>query len=283
MRILVTGSSGMLGRTLARRLHQRDHTLILADSSSFDITDSHATHQAIREAKPDLVIHSAAMTAVDKCESEVETAFAVNALGSAHVAAATYRAGAKLIALSTDYVFDGDNPHPYVETDAIGPKTVYGKSKWAGEEAIRAHCPDHLILRVAWLYGAGGPSFVHTMLRLGTKPGDALKVVDDQRGNPTSCDAVAKHIQTLLDVPTAGTFHLTCEGEASWFDFTKAIFDLRSLSREIQPCGTEAFPRPAPRPKNSRLDNRGLRIAGLPPLPHWRDALEEFFAEHSEV
>ncbi|MBX2813270.1 MAG: dTDP-4-dehydrorhamnose reductase [Myxococcales bacterium] len=276
MRIVVTGARGMLGRTLATRLHEQGHTLHLAHTQSFNITDPHATHQAIQEAAPDVVIHPAAYTAVDKCETEVEKAFGVNAQGAGHIAIAAQRAGARLIAISTDYVFAGDAPNPYVETDRTEPRTIYGQSKLAGEAAIRTHCPDHIILRVAWLYGAGGPSFVHTMLKLGAIDGPLLKVVNDQHGNPTSCEAVANHIIQLLDIPTVGTFHLTSEGETTWYDFTKTIFALKKLRRGVEPCGTEQYPRPAPRPKNSRLDNRGLRMIGMPPMPHWQESLEIF-------
>ena len=282
MRILVTGAKGMLGRTLARHLSQQNHDLILTDVADFDLTNAQATDLAVREAKPDLIIHSAAFTAVDRCETEVETAFAVNHTGSANIATSAQRIGARLFAISTDYVFSGDSEHPYVETDTPGPKTVYGQSKLAGEIAVQTHCPDHLILRIAWLYGAGGPSFVHTMLRLGAQEGDALKVVNDQHGNPTSCDAVARQIVRLIHVPTAGTLHLTCEGEATWYDFTTAIFEVRGFKRGVEPCGTEAYPRPAPRPHNSRLDNRALRALGVDPMPHWRDELQAFFRDHPE-
>lgn len=281
MRILVTGAKGMLGRTLAR--HLGPHELTLADVDDFDLTDARATDEAIRAARPDVVIHGAAFTAVDRCETEVDAAFAVNATGSAHVAVAAHRAGARLVAVSTDYVFSGDLDRPYVETDRADPRTVYGKSKWAGEEAIRAHCPDHTIVRIAWLYGQGGPSFVHTMARLGRQAGDPLRVVDDQRGNPTSCDAVAAKIAELLEVPTAGTLHLTCEGQTTWYGLTVDLFERLGLDRPVEPCTTAAFPRPAPRPANSRLDNRGLRALGLSEMPSWEAALDRFLRDHPEL
>lgn len=270
----------MLGRTLAR--HLASHELTLAGREDFDLTDARATHDALAEARPDLVIHGAAFTAVDACESDPETAFAVNAIGAGHVALASHQVGARLFAISTDYVFSGDADRPYVETDRAEPKTVYGRSKLAGEEAIRAHCPNHCILRIAWLYGQGGPSFVHTMLRLGAQEGAPLRVVDDQAGNPTSCDAVARQIAHLMDVPTAGTFHMTCEGETTWYEFTRAIFARRSVTRGVDPCTTEAYPRPAPRPKNSRLDNRALRVLGLPAMPTWEEALDSFLAGYPD-
>lgn len=280
MRILVTGAKGMLGRTLAR--HLSNHELTLVDRDDFDLTDARATHDAVLGARPEVVIHGAAFTAVDRCESEVETAFAVNATGSTNVAVAAHRVGARLLAVSTDYVFSGLGAVPYVETDPTDPRSVYGQSKWAGEVAVRTHCPDHCILRIAWLYGQGGPSFVHTMMKLGAQGGDPLRVVSDQVGNPTSCDAVARHIGQLLEVPVAGTLHFTCEGETSWYDFTRTIFAQRGFERGVEPCSTEEYPRPAPRPLNSRLDNRALRALGLEPFPPWEAALERFFLEHPD-
>jgi dTDP-4-dehydrorhamnose reductase len=159
---------------------------------------------------------------------------------------------------------------------------VYGASKLAGEEAVRRHCPDHLILRLAWLYGAGGPSFVHSMLKLGATEGPPLKVVRDQIGNPTSALAVAERLAAILGTPLVGTMHFTCSGKASWYDFAGEIFALWGMKREIVPCATEEFPRPAPRPANSRLEKRALRLLGLPAMPDWRQALAEFHAAYPE-
>lgn len=280
MKVLVTGAKGMLGRTILRRFRGVD--VVGVDVEDGDITDREATRSMLASHGPDVVIHCAAMTAVDDCESKPLRAHAINATGSSSVAEAACATGARLIAISTDYVFSGDLDRPYRENDPVGPKSVYGQSKLAGEEAIRAACEDHTICRIAWLYGAGGPSFVHTMLRLGAQEGDPLKVVDDQVGNPTSCDAVADHLRMLLEASITGTVHLTCEGEATWFDFTKEIFGLRGLPREVVPCTSEEFPRPAPRPHNSRLENRALREAGLPPMPRWQAALKDFLEAHPD-
>lgn len=270
----------MLGRTLCR--HLADHALSPVDVEDFDITDRAATLEAVRGLAPEVIIHGAAMTAVDRCETEHALAYRVNGQGSANVALAAAAVGARLIAISTDYVFDGAADRPYHEWDAPGPQSVYGASKWAGEEAVRAACADHLICRIAWLYGPGGPSFVHTMMRLGAEGGAPLKVVTDQLGNPTSTDAVAAHLKLLLDAPVTGTLHLSCEGETTWNGLTRALFAAKGYDRGVEGCTSEAFPRPAPRPANSRLDNRLLRLAGLPPMPHWQAALEAFLHENPD-
>jgi dTDP-4-dehydrorhamnose reductase len=277
MRIMITGAKGMLGRTLVSALPE--HELLAVDLDDFDLADSSACTEAVGSFRPETVFHTAAMTAVDRCESEPDAAFRANALASANIAAACHRAGARLIAFSTDYVFSGESRRPYHEWDDTAPQNVYGLSKLAGEQAIARHCPDHLICRLAWLYGRGGPSFLHSMLTLGKEEGAPLKIVDDQFGNPTSADAVAEYSRTLLRHPLAGTVHLTCEGETNWHGFAQEIFSLWKLPRQITPCPAAEYPRPAKRPANSRLEKKILRLAGLPPMPHWRDALRAFHAK----
>ena len=276
MKIMLTGGKGMLGRTICAELS--DFEVIPTDLPEADITDAASFDALAKKIQPDAIIHCAAMTAVDKCETEVDLAYKLNAFGTANVASACHRNGIRLIAISTDYVFEGDLDRAYNEFDRpSGGRTIYGKSKFAGEEAVRNHCPNHVICRISWLYGAGGPSFVHAMVNLadGTRP--VLKVVADQIGNPTSTLAVARKLREILLQPElTGTFHLTCEGEASWADFAAEIFRLTGKDQKIEPCTTAEFPRPAPRPANSRLDKMMLRIAGLSPMPHWKDALAEF-------
>lgn len=278
MKVLLTGGKGMLGRTLCAEL--TDFEVIPTDLPDADITNEAGFDALLKRIKPDAVIHCAAMTAVDKCETETELAYKLNAYGTANVASACHRNGIRLIAISTDYVFEGNSDRPYNEFDTPdGGNTVYGKSKFAGEEAVRRHCPDHVICRISWLYGAGGPSFVHAMIKLadGTRP--ELKVVADQIGNPTSALAVARQLRNILNRrELVGTFHLTCEGEATWADFAAEIFRQKGIAQKIVPCTTGEFPRPAPRPANSRLDKMMLRLAGLPPMPHWKEALAEFLA-----
>ena len=276
MKILLTGGKGMLGRTLVKEL--TDFEVIPTDLPEADITDAAGFDALLKREMPDAVIHCAAMTAVDKCETEVDLAYKLNAFGTANVAAACHRNGVRLSAISTDYVFAGDADRPYNEFDfADGGRTIYGKSKFAGEEAVRRHCPDHVICRISWLYGDGGPSFVHAMLNLADGSRPELKVVADQIGNPTSTAAVARQLRHILNRrELVGTFHTTCEGEASWADFAAEIFRLKGISQKIVPCRTDEFPRPAPRPANSRLDKMMYRLAGLPTMPHWKDALAEF-------
>ncbi len=153
---------------------------------------------------------------------------------------------------------------------------MYGQTKLAGEEAIRAHNPDHTICRISWLYGQGGPSFVHTILRIAEQAKAPLKVVDDQIGNPTSCNAVANGLLPIIEHKIPGTIHLTCEGETTWKGFAEEILHLKNIDTKILPCSTDEYPRPAPRPANSRLEKRALRLNNLPPMPHWKETLKNF-------
>lgn len=283
MRIVITGGRGMLGRTLLTTLG-KSHEVIPVDIQEADITDAASVDELFARLRPEAVIHCAAMTQVDDCEARRELAFRINADGAGNVAAACERQRARLLAISTDYVFSGDLERPYRESDpAEGARTVYGQSKRAGELQVLANCPGALICRISWLYGPGGPSFVHTMLRLadGTRP--VLKVVNDQHGNPTSTLAVADHLALLLEHPEIdGIIHLTCEGEATWYEFAREIFRLRGIQQTVAPCATAEYPRPAPRPANSRLEKARLRELGLPPMPDWHEALAHFLRRNEE-
>jgi len=290
VKILITGGKGMLGRTLQRRFS--GHELFVADIPEVDILKRDELIETFKIFGPDVVIHCAAMTKVDACETDEVQAFRLNGMGSANVACACKACGARLIAISTDYVFSGDvrervfapdggrnlpeSVQGWREIDPTFPRTIYGKSKLAGERSILDALPEAVVLRIAWLYGAGGPSFVHTMAKLGAQAGDALKVVDDQRGNPTSTAAVADVIAFLLDHPEVkGVVHGTCEGVCTWYDLTVELFRLLGLTRGVMPCTTEEFPRPAPRPANSALEKTVLAKLGYRPK-RWQDALADF-------
>ncbi len=278
MKVLVTGHRGMLGRSLLEAL--AGHETVGADLPEFDVTDTAAVEALVAAEGPAAIVHCAAFTAVDECESREAEATQVNGQGAGNVARAAAAQGAYPIAISTDYVFAGDLERPYREDDPVGPRSAYGRSKLAGERAVLEACPAATVLRIAWLYGAGGPSFVHTMLRLGADDGDPLRVVDDQRGNPTSCAAVARCVAGLIADPLPGVVHGSCEGETTWYGLTRELFSRTGLGRGVEPCTSDAFPRPAPRPANSRLENAALAAAGRPALPDWREALAEFLREH---
>lgn len=286
MKILITGGKGLLGRTLCRELGDA-HEIVVADVPDWDVTDDAAFFAQTLAAKPDVIIHCAAMTKVDACEADRERAFRLNEDGSRNVALAAKTCGARLIAISTDYVFSGEPPREpwaWSETDIPRPQTVYGASKFAGEQMIQMVHPDNsVILRIAWLYGAGGPSFVHTMARLGTEEGAPLPVVDDQRGNPTSTRVVADVIRFLLAHPdVSGIVHGTCEEQCTWYAFAQELKRLLNdrpgaprFVRELVPCMTAEFPRPAPRPRNSALKKSVLNVLGYR-TPDWRSALAAF-------
>ena len=282
MKILITGGKGMLGRTLQRELGA-DSEIVVADLPEWDITDDAAFTSQTLAAKPDVIVHCAAMTKVDDCEAKRDLAFKLNEEGTRNVALAAKAAGARLIAISTDYVFSGEPPRePWAwgEMDIPRPRTVYGASKFAGEQMIQMLHPDNsVILRIAWLYGAGGPSFVHTMAKLGAQDGAPLKVVNDQRGNPTSTKVVADVIKFLLSHPeVSGIVHGTCEEQCTWYDLTVELFRLLGLKRAVVPCTTEEFPRPAPRPRNSALKKSVLNVLGYR-TPTWKAALADFVAD----
>ena len=277
MKILITGGKGMLGRTLQAEL--KDHELVVADLPEYDITKDEEFAAQVLAESPDAIIHCAAMTKVDDCETNRELAFKLNEEGSRNVALAAKMCGARLIAISTDYVFSGEPPREpwaWSETDIPRPRTVYGMSKFAGEQMIQMLYPDAVILRIAWLYGAGGPSFIHTMAKLGAAEGAPLKVVDDQRGNPTSTKVVADVVKFLLAKPeVSGIVHGTCEDQCTWYELTVELFKLLGLKRPVVPCTTAEFPRPAPRPRCSALKKSVLNLLGYR-TPRWQDALKDF-------
>jgi dTDP-4-dehydrorhamnose reductase len=278
-RWLVTGAGGMLGQDLVALLGAGGAAVTSLTRRDLDITDPAAVRAAVRAARPQIVVNCAAWTAVDAAEAQESAALAVNGAGAANVAAACAGTGARLIQLSTDYVFAGSATEPYPEDAEPSPATAYGRTKLAGERAVRDLLPDSgAIVRTAWLYGAHGPNFVATMLRL-ERERDAVSVVDDQRGQPTSTIALAEQLIALggAGVP-AGIYHATCAGQATWFDLARAVFGLAGADpARVTPVDSSQLTRPAPRPAYSVLGHDGWAAVGLSPMPAWTAALSRAF------
>lgn len=274
MRVLITGAGGQLGRDLVRTCVDAGDDVIACDRSRLDVTDRDAVYQAITGSQPDVVLHAAAWTAVDACEGDPERAFHTNASGTEWVADACRRSGAHLVAVSTDYVFDGAKPGPYHEWDRPAPQSVYGLSKWAGERAVADQAPGSTIVRTSWVCGEHGSNMVSTVLGLRDRP--ELAFVDDQHGCPTFTADLAPMVRRLAAERRVGVHHVTNQGSTSWYGFVRDILELIGDDPDrVRPIATAELdpPRPAPRPANSVLDNAALRVAGLPLLPHYRVSL----------
>ena len=289
-RILVIGSEGQLGQELVP-FFSSAYDVVGVDLEDCDIRLYSNVRAYVRDVQPDIVIHAAAHTDVDECEIDQRMAMAVNAAGTENVARACKEVDARIVYYSTDYVFDGTKQSPYVETDSVGPKTVYGKSKLEGERQVVDLLDDYVILRIAWLYGRVGRNFVRTMVQLGfhqmqqSRLGEIitpLKVVDDQFGNPCWTLEIARQTRVILDNDLTGVFHATSEGETSWYGFARMIFEKLNMPVQVRPCPTEEFPRPAPRPKRSSLENKRLKETGLNVMRRWDIALAEFLDQRGE-
>ena len=243
-----------------------------------DIRNREILDQLFVRIRPDWVFNFAALTQVDACETQQREAFEVNGRGAGLVAEAAVAHGANVLHMSTDYVFRGDSDKPYLEDDPTGPLSVYGKSKLVGEQAVRDTAPDnHLIVRTAWLYGAGGTNFVDTILRKAAA-GEWLKVVDDQRGSLTWNDDLARALVRLMEEDARGTFHCTNGGEGTWFDAAAAILEISGAKTRLDRTDTETLARPAPRPRYSVLDCGKFERTTVMTMPHWRDALKRYLA-----
>lgn len=274
-RWLVFGAGGMLGQDLVTALATAGQEVTGLTWPGLDITDEDAVRAEVCEHRPDVVVNCAAWTAVDDAESQESEALRVNGAGAASVAAACAAAGARLLHLSTDYVFAGDAAAPYAETDRPAPRTAYGRTKLAGERAVlRLHSRGAYVARTAWLYGAHGPNFVSTMIRL-EREQPALDVVIDQRGQPTwTADVAGQLIGLAAAQAPPGIYHATSSGEATWFDLAQEVFRLLGADpARIRPVTSSAFPRPAPRPGYSVLGHGGWARAGIEPIGDWRVAL----------
>ncbi|MFF1835733.1 dTDP-4-dehydrorhamnose reductase [Streptomyces sp. NPDC058231] len=280
---LVTGAAGMLGRDLLARLAGEGVAAVGADRAAMDVADPASVRAGFERHRPAVVVNCAAWTAVDDAESQEDAALRVNGTGPEVLAAACREHGAVLLQVSTDYVFAGDAEKPYPEDAATGPRSAYGRTKLAGERAVLATLPDSgYVVRTAWLYGAGGPNFVRTMIRLeGVK--DTLDVVDDQRGQPTwTVDLADRLVRlgqgALAGTATPGVYHGTSGGGTTWFGLTREIFRLLGADpARVRPTTSEAFLRPAPRPAFSVLGHDRWAAAGMEPVRDWKPALREAF------
>lgn len=283
MRVLVTGAGGQLGSELARVCTEAGDDVVALGRDRLDVGDRDSVLGTVLSVRPDVVVNCGAWTAVDACESDPERAYRDNALAGRWVAEACRRAGAHLVHVSTDYVFSGDKEGPYVEWDEPGPRSVYGRSKLAGEREVLAGLPGAAVVRTSWVCGAGGSNMVRTVLRLlAEDPDRELAFVDDQRGCPTFTADLAPALRRLAASRVPGTFHVTNTGPTTWFGFVQAIVAAAGRNPEqVRPIATAELdpPRPAPRPANSVLDGAAWRLAGFEPLPHWSGALERLVKE----
>lgn len=277
MRVLITGGTGQLGRALLRVRPSVE--CFAPDQRQLSLTEFDALSSQVKQYGPDLIIHAAAMTDVDGCERDPESAWRVNALATQHLAATAQNVGARLVYVSTNFVFDGEASEPYHEFAAASPISVYGASKLAGEDAVRALCPQHYVVRTAMVYDETGRNFVNTMLRL-AQTHDRLTVVHDQFGNPTYAHDLALAIWKLIEQPSFGTFHLTNQGVTSWFDWAVETFRLANIDICVEPIPGADFQRAARPPRNGALMSLAAAARGIE-LPPWQDALARCLAQRS--
>ncbi|MFX3632153.1 MAG: dTDP-4-dehydrorhamnose reductase [Candidatus Pristimantibacillus sp.] len=278
IKVIVTGANGQLGRELTEWKTNDSVEIIGLGRDELDITNIVVCRTLLLQHRPDVIIHCAAYTAVDKAESEPDEAFRVNAAGTRNIAVAAREIGAKLCYISTDYVFDGMGTIPYNEYDHVNPQTVYGKSKLAGEQAVQTLHDRFFIVRTSWVYGKYGNNFVKTMLKLADEK-DRLTVVADQHGSPTYTYDLAEFLLQLVQTDYYGIYHASNTESCTWFEFAQAIFNESGKTVQVDPCTTEQFPRPAPRPAYSIMDHSAIRSNGLPPLRPWREALVHYLKD----
>jgi dTDP-4-dehydrorhamnose reductase len=290
MKILITGCKGQLGTELQDIIRSgraeigeisdiiKESNVIALDVEELDITNLEEVKKKIFFLDPDVVINCAAATNVDGCESNEDFAFKVNSIGPRNLAIASAEIGAKLVQVSTDYVFSDVGNKPLTEYDLTAPNSVYGKTKLLGENYVREFSSKYFIVRTAWLYGYVGNNFVYTMRKLG-KDKDSINVVDDQRGNPTHANDLAYHILKLIQTEEYGVYHCTGKGECSWYDFAKMIIELSGEKCEVKPCTSEKYKTPAKRPEYSSLDNMMLRNTVGDEMRDWQDAIKSFISQ----
>ena len=275
MKVLVTGAAGQVGREFVELCTALGDDVVAADRARLDATDRDAVLQVCTSTRPDAIVHCASWTAVDACECDPDHAYAANAVAVRHIAEGAARSGAHVVHLSTDYVFDGTKQSPYDEWDAPNPTSVYGRSKWAGEQEIGASAQPATVVRISWVCGQYGNNMVKTLLRLANQGVDP-KFVDDQIGHPTIVADLVPVLRRFAVERRPGLFHVTNQGPVSWFEFARSVFKAAGADvARVSPIPTAELdpPRPAPRPANSVLDNAAMRLCGLPLLPHFEDSL----------
>ena len=278
MKVFVTGVKGQLGYDVVRELEKRGLEAIGVDIEEMDITDAASVDKVITEANPDAVIHCAAYTAVDAAEDNEAICRRVNADGPRNIARTCKKLGIKMIQISTDYVFNGEGEKPWEPGDPVGPKTVYGQTKYEGEVAVQEELDEYFIVRIAWAFGKNGKNFVKTMLRL-AETHDTLTVVADQYGSPTYTYDLARLLVDMIQTDKYGIYHATNEGFCSWYEFAKAIFEKAGKNVTVKPVTTAEYGAKAYRPANSRLSKEKLTENGFERLPAWEDALERYLKE----
>lgn len=281
MKVLVTGVSGQLGYDVGLELARRRIEYMGTSSKELDITDQAAVNRLMEDYRPDTVIHCAAYTKVDLAEDEPERCWAVNVNGTRNLAAACRKIGAKMVYISTDYVFPGTGEQFYETTDPVGPVNTYGRSKLVGELAVQSLLERYFIVRISWVFGKNGNNFVKTMLRL-AETRTELNVVCDQIGSPTYTADLAPLLCDMVQTEKYGVYHATNEGICSWAEFAKAIFELAGKTVTVHPIKTSEYPTRAVRPLNSRINKDSLKEKGFSLLPHWKMALKDYLKFRSE-
>ncbi|WHX99992.1 dTDP-4-dehydrorhamnose reductase [Neobacillus sp. DY30] len=278
MRVVVTGAAGQLGKDVLLELEKKNHQAFGADRQQLDITVENDVLTYISELKPDVILHCAAYTNVDAAEENEDAAYAVNAAGTEYLAKAAKQIGAKMLYVSTDYVFDGSANEPYEVDEPTKPLGAYGRTKLAGEQLLQKHLDAFFIVRTAWVFGIHGNNFVKTMIRLGKERGE-VGVVHDQVGSPTYTVDLAQFMVELMETDKYGVYHATNSGICSWYEFAVEIFKQAEMDVMVNPLTTDQFPRPAARPKYSVLSKKRIEQEDLKPLRDWKEALSAYLEE----
>jgi dTDP-4-dehydrorhamnose reductase len=282
MRILVTGVSGQLGYDVNKELHRRNEHIVLAvDIDELDITNKEEVDLIVGGFRPDIIMHHAAYTAVDKAEDDFGNCYKVNIVGTEHLLDIARKLNSKFLYISTDYVFDGTKEGLYESDDTKNPQSVYGKSKDESEKIV-INYNKSFIVRISWAFGLNGNNFVKTMLKLG-KTKDKISVVNDQFGSPTYTADLAILLCDMIETEKYGVYHATNEGYCTWYDFANKIFEYSKININVIPCKSSMYPTKAKRPTNSRLSKESLDLKGFNRLPHWQDALKRYLKELEEI